>query len=162
MGPDRHHLRHFFQQIVQREPGPFQLELRGFDFGEIEDVVDEIQQVVARTANDFTIDRCVADKRYAVGGFARMIGRAMRPNGEPVGGIEITVAEFLPGAAAPKLLPQSYTTGIDGIFQFCPESFRRGTKLLIGAYRNGSLLQDTTVRLDDSLTVVRMTIDARP
>ena len=43
LGPDRNHLRHFLQQVVQREPGPFQLELRGFDLGEIEDVVNEIQ-----------------------------------------------------------------------------------------------------------------------
>ena len=55
MGPDRHHLRHFLQQVVQREPGPFQLELRGFDLGEIEDVVDEIQQVVAGAAKDLHI-----------------------------------------------------------------------------------------------------------
>ena len=116
--------------------------------------------IIARTANDFTIDRCVADKRFAVGGAVRMIGRAMRPNGEPVGGIKISLAEIVPGAAAVKL-PQSYTTGADGIFQFCP-NFRRGMKILVGAYRDGSLLRDTTVRLDDTLTVVRMTIDARP
>ena len=45
----------FSRWIVQREPGPFQLELRGFDLGEIEDVVDEIQQVVAGAAKDLHI-----------------------------------------------------------------------------------------------------------
>ena len=41
--------------VIQREAGPFQLELRGFDLGEIEDVVDEIQQVVAGAAKDLHI-----------------------------------------------------------------------------------------------------------
>jgi len=102
----------------------------------------------------------MADKRYAVGSSVRMIGRAMRPSGEPVGGIKISLAEI--GAGAVKPLPQSYTTGTDGIFQFCPDTFRRGMQVLVGAYRGGSLVRDTTVRLDDNLTVVRMTIDARP
>jgi hypothetical protein len=35
-------------------------------------------------------------------------------------------------------------------------------RILVSAYRDGSLVRDTTVRLDDDLTVVRMTIDARP
>lgn len=118
--------------------------------------------IVARTANDFAIERCLADKRYAVGSSVRLMGRVTRPNGEPVGGIKITLAVFSPGVAAPKPLPQSYTTGTNGIFQFCPESFRRGMNILVGAYRNGSLLRDTTVRLDDNVTVVRMTIDSRP
>ena len=117
-------------------------------------------EIVARTANDFAIERCMADKRYAVGSSVRMIGRAMRPSGEPVGGIKISLAEI--GAGAVKPLPQSYTTGTDGIFQFCPDTFRRGMQVLVGAYRGGSLVRDTTVRLDDNLTVVRMTIDARP
>ena len=33
----------------------FQIELRGFDLGEIEDVVDEIQQVVAGAAKDLHV-----------------------------------------------------------------------------------------------------------
>jgi hypothetical protein len=52
LGPDRHDLLHFLEQIVQRETGPFQFELRGLDFREIEDVVDEIQQVVPGAAKN--------------------------------------------------------------------------------------------------------------
>ena len=55
VGSDRHHLGHLPQQIVQREPGPLQLELRGFDLGQIEDVVDEMQQVVAGAAKDLHV-----------------------------------------------------------------------------------------------------------
>jgi hypothetical protein len=118
-------------------------------------------RIIARTANDYAIERCVADRSYAVGSSTRMIGRAMRPTGEPVGAIKITLAEIVPGVTAVKPLPQTYTTGKDGIFQFCP-AFRRGMRILVSAYRDGSLVRDTTVRLDDDLTVVRMTIDARP
>jgi hypothetical protein len=55
LGPDRHHLHHLLQQIVHREPGPFQFQLRGFDLGQVKNIVDEMEQVVASPAKDLHI-----------------------------------------------------------------------------------------------------------
>ena len=72
VGPGRHHLHHLLQMIVQREAGLFQFELRGFDLGEIEDVVDEIQQIVAGAAKDLHIFVLLRGK----GGLREQVGDA--------------------------------------------------------------------------------------
>ena len=58
LGAGRHHLDHLLQMVAQREAGPLQLQLRGLDLGQVEDVVDQVQQVVAGPAKIRTYLSC--------------------------------------------------------------------------------------------------------
>jgi hypothetical protein len=118
--------------------------------------------IVARTANDFTIDRCVADRRYTPGDSVLLLGRVLGGDGQPVAGVAISLAETSPPPASERMLPDGYTTGDDGLFQFCSRSLRRGMSLTIRARRGGSILRVVTVQLDDNLTVLRLPVDIRP
>ncbi len=118
--------------------------------------------IVARTAKDFVIDRCVADRKYSPADSVLIVGRTVGANGEPVRGITISLAEVRPPPEPDRLLDDYYTTGTNGLFHFCSKSLRRGMTLSVRARRGGSILQVMTVSLDDNLTVVRIPINARP
>ena len=53
MGARRHQLHHVFDRLVEIEVEGFDLELAGFDLREVEDVVDDRQQRLARAAHGF-------------------------------------------------------------------------------------------------------------
>jgi hypothetical protein len=118
--------------------------------------------VVARTANEFVIDRCLADRRYAPADSVLLLGRVLGSGGQPAAGVAISLAEISSPPAPERLLADSYTTGDDGLFQFCSKSLRRGMTLTVRARRSGSILRVMTVQLDDNLTVLRVPVDARP
>ena len=47
VGADFHHRNHVFNQLARRTLGLFRHEMSGFDFGEIENVVDDAEQIFA-------------------------------------------------------------------------------------------------------------------
>jgi hypothetical protein len=118
--------------------------------------------IVARTANEFVIDRCVADRRYAPADSVLLFGRVLGSDGQPAAGVAISLADISPPPAPERLLADTYTTGDNGLFQFCSKSLRRGMTLTVRAQRGGSILRVMTVQLDDNLTVLRVPVDARP
>jgi hypothetical protein len=77
-----------------------------------------------------------------------------------VGGITIDLAEVI-SATEERRLPDTYTTGTNGLFTICSRFLRRGMTLAVRARRGGSTLHTERIRLDDKLTVLRMPIGAR-
>jgi hypothetical protein len=116
--------------------------------------------IVARSATDFVIDRCVKDRKYAPSDSVLLVGRVVDAYGQPLAGISIALAEVV-SATEEKRLPDVYTTGDDGVFTVCSKSLRRGMTLAVYARRGGSTLWTDRVRLDENLSVLRAPVGAR-
>jgi hypothetical protein len=91
-----------------------------------------------------------------------LLGRVIGADGKPAAGVAITLAEIGPPPTPEKPLVDRYTTGSDGLFQFCSKSLHRGMTLAVRARRGSSISRAVTVRLNDNLTVLRLPLDARP
>jgi len=55
VGPGGDHLDHLLQMVTERKAGALQLQLRGLDLGQVENVVDQVEQIVAGAAEDLHI-----------------------------------------------------------------------------------------------------------
>ena len=64
--------------------------------------------IVARTASEFVIDRCVADRKYSPSDSMLLVGRAVGPFGQPIAGINIKLSAII-SATEEKPLSDSYT-----------------------------------------------------
>lgn len=113
------------------------------------------------TLEDFVVDRCLADGRQTVRGL-RLLGRVIRPDGQPVRDVKISLARVVGPGMAAEPVPYSYQTGSDGLFQFCGAEFQIGTRLLIYAKVGRDPPFETMRVLTDSLTIVRVPVPMRP
>ena len=113
--------------------------------------------LVVRMANDFVVDRCVADRKYAPSDTVLLVGRTLNASGEPLAGVTVDLSEMV-SAGDERPLPDSYTTGSDGLFTICSKSLRRGMTLTVRPRRGGELARGERIRLDNNLTVVPLTV----
>jgi hypothetical protein len=118
------------------------------------------------TAADTTAKRCSNDSRNAWRDsvraptiarqhFVKVLGRVLTADGQPVGGVEISLKEFLP-PPLPDLLLARYTTGTDGLFQFCLPTLRRGMMVSFRASTPTWSAAPVVRRLVDEVTIVRI------
>ena len=111
-------------------------------------------QVVLPTAEEFVVDRCVADKRWKNGDSTFVFGVVRYANGELAKGadVELVSAFGLRETAAAA----TSTTGADGMFQYCGNAFSRGGSVLVTVRLPGGVVTTSTVKLSDALTLLNV------
>lgn len=102
-----------------------------------------------RSAEDTTLARC---GRRASPGAPLIIGRAVRPDGEPLGNARVRLNRVDGGREASLAL---YTTGTDGIFAFCHAGVARGDRVTIEVSLGAEGRRMFDMVLGEPLTVMR-------
>jgi hypothetical protein len=118
------------------------------------------QSIIVNTTEEFVIGRCVASRRYTPGDAVLLLGRALTTEGTPVAGLTIGLVQE--SVQRRNALPETYTTGADGLFQFCGRGLQPGMTIGIEASHGGDLVALASVVLTEGLTVVRLPVGSRP
>jgi hypothetical protein len=118
--------------------------------------------VVARTmilptADDTTAKRCVASRRFSVRDSVRILGRVMQSDGTPASDVKIVMALERAGERPNPVA--TYTTGPDGLFQFCEPGLEIGMAVSITA-SGRQLNQPLRIvrRITEQLTIIRVPV----
>ncbi len=112
--------------------------------------------LVVPTTESRIADKCVANHHWTVGDSLFTIGRVVTPDGKPVNDARI---DFFWLSGAGKWIPGDayYTTGTDGMFEFC-HNFSPPTQVKYRVTRNGMQELEAEGAFTSSLLVVRLTI----
>ena len=152
-------------EIADLVPGPYSLMVLDPRLSDLNlELATDVRFVAARdstvsrdfrvpTAIDTTMTRCLADARI---GPTLVLGRVLTADGKPVDGVRITLKETLPPSAPrAEAVLDRYTTGTDGLFQFCASPQQREPILRIEAsHDEWSAVR--VFRSTERLTIVRL------
>jgi hypothetical protein len=122
------------------------------------------------TAEDFVIDRCIADKRY-VKTDSLLLVRVMTADGAPVAGaridVEVGLAQELssivatPTGGPTQPLRSGAVTGTDGVMAACSWLLRRNSEVIVKVRYRGAE-QTVRQRVEQRLTIVKVLLDDPP
>jgi hypothetical protein len=113
------------------------------------------------TVEDYAADQCRKSRQWRSTDSTYIVGRVVDPDNRPVAGVLVSYAlkaekgEWVLGR-------ESFTTGDDGMFQFCGATFTEGQPLRLRASRSGSRDADVTHKTTGNMTIVRIRVDAWP
>jgi hypothetical protein len=116
--------------------------------------------LIVPTTESWVADRCVADHDWTVGDSVFTIGRVVAPNGGQVNDLKVTFATRPKGSPrdAPwQWSPLHFTTGTDGMFEFC-HAFGPDTEIFYRVSRDGAIEAEASTAFDSNLMVVRIPI----
>ncbi|MES2178645.1 MAG: carboxypeptidase-like regulatory domain-containing protein [Gemmatimonadota bacterium] len=122
-----------------------------------------------QTVEEAVALKCLSDKRYTVGDSIFVLGRAIDRKGNLVGDVQISaftepsqtgvIEERGEPAALPHLIG-GYTTGTNGLFQFCAPRLETG--VTIRARLSGRDLPVLRMPVTGRLTVIPLVVDRAP
>jgi hypothetical protein len=112
------------------------------------------------TVEDYAADQCRKRRQWRSTDSTYIVGRVFDPDNRPVAGVLVSYALQMEKAAW-SWGKESFTTGDDGMFQFCGATFTQGQPLLLRVSRSGSRDADVTHKTTGNMTIVRIRIDAR-
>ena len=116
--------------------------------------------LVVPTTESSIVDRCVADRHWTAGDSVLTMGRVVAPNGGLVNDLKVTFATRPKGSppdAAWQWSSASFTTGIDGMFEFC-HAFTPDTEIFYRVSRDGKVEAETSRVFSSNLMVVRIPV----
>ena len=114
------------------------------------------RDVRAATAEEFVVDRCVADKRWTYGDSTLVLGVVVRADGARVKRASVDM-DVLSTPGDPSPARRTYHTGSDGLFQLCGSPLAPGKDIRATA-RAGTSSGSITVRLASGLTLVKLIV----
>ncbi len=115
----------------------------------------------ATTAEETVTGLCVRARQWSVGDSVFILGRVVTTRGAAVEDAKVTFA-VEKGSSDWSWLREYYTTGPDGLFYSCNQSFGLGGTVRIRVHRRGLADVDTTTTLGSKLTVMRIPIVVSP
>jgi hypothetical protein len=113
--------------------------------------------LVVPTTESSIADRCVANHQWTVGDSVFTIGRVVKPDGKPVNDAKVTFATRPDSGQQWQWNDAHFTTGTDGLFEFC-HPFGVGTEILYHVARGGVLVGAALGKFTSGLLVVRMPV----
>lgn len=116
--------------------------------------------LVVPTTESSIAGRCVADHHWAVGDSVFTMGRVVAPNGGLVNDLKVTFATRPKGSpqdAAWQWNSVHFTTGTDGMFEFC-HPFTPDTEIFYRVSRDGVIEAEVPRTFTSNLMVVRIPI----
>jgi Carboxypeptidase regulatory-like domain len=113
--------------------------------------------LVVPTTESSIADRCVANHQWTAGDSVFTIGRVVKPDGKPVNDAKVTFATRPDSGQQWQWNNVYFTTGTDGLFEFC-HSFGVGTEILYHVARGGVLIGAASGKFTSGLLVVRMPV----
>jgi hypothetical protein len=117
------------------------------------------------TVEDYAASQCRKARQWRSTDSTYIVGRVLDPDKRPVAGVLVSYALQMqkPGQKAEwSWGKESFTTGDDGMFQFCGATFTQGQPLLLRVSRSGSRDTDVTHKTTGNMTIVRIRVDAQP
>ncbi|HEX7546342.1 MAG TPA: hypothetical protein VF368_06415 [Gemmatimonadaceae bacterium] len=110
------------------------------------------------TTESMIADRCVVNHQWAVGDSLFTMGRVVTPDGKPVNDAKVTFATRAGTGQPWQLNPVYFTTGTDGMFEFC-HPFAPPTEVKYRVARAGANPVELEGTFTSSLLVVRMVVN---
>ena len=113
------------------------------------------------TVEDFAAGQCRNARQWKSTDSTYVVGRVVDHDKRPVAGVEMTYA--LADDTSKKTWGNvAFTTGDDGIFQFCGADFTRGRTLTVRASRSGYPDVNFSHKIESSTTIVPVRVEVRP
>jgi hypothetical protein len=119
-----------------------------------------VATVVVPTTESSIVERCIANHQWRAGDSVFTIGRVVTPGGKPLSGARITFATRSERGQW-QWEDAHFTTGADGLFQFC-HMFEPGTEILFRVARGGAVAAEVSGKFTSSLLVVRIPVPPLP
>jgi hypothetical protein len=117
-----------------------------------------VATLTVQTTESMIADRCVVNHQWAVGDSSFTMGRVVTPDGKPVNDAKVTFATRAGTGQPWQLNPVYFTTGTDGMFEFC-HPFAPPTEVKYRVARAGANPVELEGTFSSSLLVVRMVVN---
>lgn len=113
------------------------------------------------TVEDYAAGQCRKSRQWRPTDSTYIVGRVVDPDDKPVPGVRISYALQTNGTKW-SWGKESFTTGDDGIFQFCGAALTPGLTVVVRASRSGYPSADVTHTATGNTTIVPIRVGSRP